>query len=369
MKRAIKHLKAPALLRFAASGFLLFLLSFFFLVYPTETAKSVSEGLSLCLEVIIPSLFPFMVVSSIFASSSICEKLGKVFRKPTELIFSLSGEALCPIAISVIGGYPTAAFCARQLFEKGQLPQRDYRRILLFAVNPSPSFAVGAVGAIMLGSKTSGAIIFFSVIISSLLLGVFSRLVRINDADGKDAVKSDDVQFAPLSKIIVGAIASSGRAMLFICFSVLFFSSVLCVTDKLFPGESASMLCGALLEVTCGCNRCCGLPIEAIAGIVGWGGLCTHFQVMEDVTRSKLSVAVFLAFRVLHGALSCVVCSVLLRFFPQAVPTFLGNGTVLSFSYNSCFPLSICLIAMCVLLMLGNNFAVSRKQKENNNLG
>lgn len=357
-------------LRLAASAFLLFLLSFFFLLYPAETAKSVSEGLSLCLNVVIPSLFPFMVISGIFVSSAVCEKLGRVFKKAISFLFSLSGACFCPVLVCLVGGYPTAAFCARQLYEKGLISRRDYQHLLLFAVNPSPSFAVGAVGAMLLGSSTSGAVIFFSVIIASLLLGLFSRLVKTEASDEDRKPISIEVQFMPFSKSVVNAIGSSGKAMLFICFSVLFFSAVLSVTDRLFPTKNASMLCGALFEVTCGCKRCCRkLPIEIIAGIVGWGGLCTHFQVMEDVILSKLRVTVFMAFRLLHGALSVAVCSFLLRLFPQAVPTFLGGDTVLSYSYNSSLPLSLCLVAMCALLMLGNNFALSKKRKKKENCG
>ena len=357
-------------LRLAASAFLLFLLSFFFLLYPAETAKSVSEGLSLCLNVVIPSLFPFMVISGIFVSSAVCEKLGRVFKKAISFLFSLSGACFCPVLVCLVGGYPTAAFCARQLYEKGLISRRDYQHLLLFAVNPSPSFAVGAVGAMLLGSSTSGAVIFFSVIIASLLLGLFSRLVKTEASDEDRKPISIETQFMPFSKSVVNAIGSSGKAMLFICFSVLFFSAVLSVTDRLFPTKNASMLCGALFEVTCGCKRCCRkLPVEIIAGIVGWGGLCTHFQVMEDVILSKLRVTVFMAFRLLHGALSVAVCSFLLRLFPQAVPTFLGGDTVLSYSYNSSLPLSLCLVAMCALLMLGNNFALSKKRKKKENCG
>ena len=88
-----------------------------------------------------------------------------------------------------------------------------------------------------------------------------------------------------------------------------------------------------------------------------------------SVILSRLKVSVFLAFRLLHGALSVAVCSFLLRLFPQAVPTFLGKDTVLSYSYNSSLPLSLCLVAMCALLMLGNNFALSKRQKKKENGG
>ena len=205
LKRVLKSLKGLVLLRLGAIAFFLFLLSFFFLLYPQETAKSVSEGLTLCLSVVIPSLFPFMVVSGIFVSGPLCGKIGKAFKRVIFFLFSLSGACFCPVLVSLVGGYPTASFCARQLYEKGLITGRDFRRLLLFAVNPSPSFALGAVGAMMLGSKESGAVIFFSVIISSFLLGLFSRLVSTGENEESEEVPilSVNEQFTPFSKSIL----------------------------------------------------------------------------------------------------------------------------------------------------------------------
>lgn len=352
-----------ALLKLFPAAFLLFVFAFFFLLYPKKTAANVSEGIELCLGVVVPSLFPFMVLSSAFSSSVLCEKLGAFFKKPVSFVFALSPACFCPVLISLFGGYPTAAFCARQLFERGEISKRDFRRLLLFAVNPSPSFAVGAVGSMLLSSKKAGAVIFASIIVSSFILGIFSRLVKTGENENNES-------FAPLSpslsfsKILVDSIMKSGRSMLFICFSVLFFSAALAVTDTVFPSREGAMFFGALFEVTCAAKRCCGvLPTEIIAGIVAWGGLCTHFQVMNEVSLSGLKTSVFLSFRLLHGALSVVVCSFLLKIFPEAAPAFSQRAESFSFSCASSVPLSLCLVAMCVLLLLGNNFVLSKKQK------
>lgn len=346
-------------------GFFLFVFVFFFLLFPKETAENVSDGIELCLSVLVPSLFPFMVLSSAFSSGVLCEKLSAFFGFASKRIFALGKNCFCPVLVSLFGGYPTAAFCAGRLFEKGMISKRDFRRLLLFAVNPSPSFAIGAVGSMLLGSKEIGAVIFFSVVFSSFLLGIFSRFVKTGNADEEE---SEDIPILsdvrPFSETIVNSIMQSGKAMLFICFSVLFFSAALAVTDKFFPSAEASMFFGALLEVSCAAKRCCGaLAPEIIAGIIAWGGLCTHFQVMNEVVLSGLKTSVFFVFRLLHGALSAVVCSFFLSVFPAAAPTFSQRAKSFSLSCESSLPLSLCLVAMCVLLLLGNNFILSKKRK------
>lgn len=345
-------------------GFLLFVLGFFFLLFPKETAANVSEGIELCLSVLVPSLFPFMVLSSAFSSCELCEKLSSVFNKPFLFVFSLGSNCFCPLVVSAFGGYPTAAFCAGRLFEKGMISKRDFRRLLLFAINPSPSFVVGAVGTMLLGSKKTGAAIFFSVLFSSFILGIFSRFVKTGEDEEKIKERPAFFEAGPFSKTIVDSIMQSGKAMLFICFSVLFFSAALAFTDKFFSSKEGSVFFGALFEVSCAVKRCCGvLSPEIVTGIIAWGGLCTHFQVMSEVVLSGLKTSVFFAFRVLHGALSATVCSAVFRLFPAAEPVFSQRAESFSYFSGPSFSFSFCLVMMCVCLLLGNNFILSKKRK------
>lgn len=351
-------------------AFFLFVCSFFFLVFPQETAKSVSDGIELCISTVVPSLFPFMVLSQIFVSGVFCEKLASKLGKLTTFLFSLSPLSFSVILISLVGGYPTGAIVARKLFEDGKISRRDFRHLLLFAVNPSPAFAIGAVGSAMFFSKETGIIIFSSVILSSLILGVFSKIVRTENEDDELPNTKSAAVLKPFSKCIVDSITGSGKSILFISFSILFFSAVLSIFDKFFSSKELSMLFGALLEVTCGCKRCFeSYPVEIIAGIIGWGGLCTHFQIMREVILSGLQRSVFFVFRLLHGALSAVICSFLLKIFPNAAQVFSSQVEAVSPSSGSCLPFSFCLIGMCIILMLGNNKIIARSAGKNKKIG
>lgn len=358
--------KAGIVFKLAFFGFLLFLCAFFFLLYPKQTAKSVEEGLELCLKTVIPSLFPFMVLSGIFTSSVFCEKLSRLLGKATGFIFKLSPFCSAAILLSAVGGYPLGAFTARRLFENGEISQNDFKKLLLFAVLPSPSFAVGAVGSAMLGSKNAGFLIYVSSLLSSFVLGIFSRITVFKSTVSEPFQKLPE-QKTDILSLISSSVEKSGHSMLFICFSILFFSAVLSVADSFFPSDLEKMLCAALLEVTCGCKRLCGeFSLPVIAGVVGWGGFCTHFQIMNEVALSGLSPVVFLSFRLLHGALSSVFCLALLKIFPVACETFAHDSAQsVSYSSGSSLAFSLCLVAMSVLLLLGNNFALNgRKHKD-----
>lgn len=54
-------------------------LSMFALIYYSDTsAAAAKEGLELCFNVIIPSLFPFFVMSSLVVELGFAEKLGRL---------------------------------------------------------------------------------------------------------------------------------------------------------------------------------------------------------------------------------------------------------------------------------------------------
>ena len=53
--------------------------------------EHVTRGMRICAETLIPSLFPFMVLSDILVSSGIGAVLGRFFTKPMQGIFGVSG--------------------------------------------------------------------------------------------------------------------------------------------------------------------------------------------------------------------------------------------------------------------------------------
>ena len=60
------------------------------LIFSKECADGAFSGIEMCINVLIPSLFPFMAVSSFTVKSGISDFLGKPFGKIMKSIFGLS---------------------------------------------------------------------------------------------------------------------------------------------------------------------------------------------------------------------------------------------------------------------------------------
>lgn len=143
-------------------------------------SQGIINGLKICSNVIIPSLFPFMVFSSFVIKSGLYTKIGKILGKPIKLIFNLPACASGAVIMGFIGGYPIGLSMTTELLDMGVIEERHARRMALFCVNAGPAFIISAVGEAIYQSKSVGYILFSSVILSSLTVGIvtgiFSRI-------------------------------------------------------------------------------------------------------------------------------------------------------------------------------------------------
>lgn len=52
------------------------------LCYPQAASSGVQNGIGYCVNILIPSLFPFMVLSTFFVKSGLSDTIGKVLNRP-----------------------------------------------------------------------------------------------------------------------------------------------------------------------------------------------------------------------------------------------------------------------------------------------
>ena len=110
------------------------------------------EGLALCFQTVIPSLFPFFLFSILLTDSfigipsGILRPIGKQFRFP-------KGAESFTIA-AFLGGYPVGAQCIGLAFHNRQITKPDAERMLAYCSNAGPSFLFGIVGNMFSNQRT-----------------------------------------------------------------------------------------------------------------------------------------------------------------------------------------------------------------------
>lgn len=327
------------------------------IIYPTEFATGVKEGIKLLGESIIPALFPFMVISSYIAESPVTQLIFNLIDRPSKKLFNTPGIGLIAPITGMLGGYPIGAQAVARLLENKRISEDEAHRLICWSVNPSPTFVITLLGKFLIGNTGAGVIMYISNILSSVTVGLFLRFLGSNNEVMHLEKKCTDNKNA----LFINAVASSCKAMLSICGWVLLFSAFSRGINTLITNHTISVFFKAVAEVTIGCTTAVqeGLSLPVICAVIGFGGFAVIFQIAPYLEKCCFKLKYFICWRLVNAALSAFFCSKLIALFPNAVSssTYLLNGYAPSIAHT---PLaSIILLFTCILLI----FEVDNKRK------
>ena len=324
----------------------------FLLIFSGEARESVSGAIYDCLEIIVPSLFAFSVLAIYLQKSGLYKTALKPLTFPLSKIFR-TDEELCGIfLLSNIGGYPVGATLLSSLADQNRLDRKDAAKLMCCCFGSGPSFIIGMVGKAVFNSAAAGAVLFASCFLSSLVIAgaVFMK--------EKIALKEAQTRYDLGAECFINSVSAAAKAMFSVCtmiviFSVLSAALSLMGVNRLF-GENLSAVFSSALEVTRIKEIAAGeysMPI--CAALLSFGGACVMLQITA-IAGSKIPLGRFLLSRIPAAALSAAFSAGFTVIMPSISEEVLaGNASASAFSGNAA--LSVCLIAMCAILILGDN--------------
>ena len=344
------------------------------LIWPQAVAGGVSRGLSICGTVIIPSLFPFLVLAGFLVRSGVSAALGRRLERPTRFLFGLPGCCAAGILVAFVGGYPAGGIAAGELLERGYITRSEGKRMLRFCVNAGPAFIISAVGAGMLGSVRAGAVLFAAHILAALLMGLGGRIWdgRSKEADREEELPAGPKRL-PTAAAFVESVNGACRSLLYMCGFVVLFAAILALCDasgftaliqqalalpfRLVGADADALNClfPCLLEVSCGAVEASGaggLAPLLLGMALGWGGLSVHCQLAANLHAYKVMDRGFFAARAVHAALGGLLTILLFRIVPMPLESFspLTDARITPFSTS--VVASVALLLMCAMLLL-----------------
>lgn len=278
---------------------------------PALAVESVGKGISLCLWSVIPSLFPFMVLSELFVSGGLIDCLPRRLLFPLKRLLGLSDIGCTAVLLGLLCGAPVGARCAAQALEGGEITKREADRILTCSLCPSSAFVIGTVGVTLLGDRSLGVRLYIAALLAALFTGVGLRLLCGDAATPQDFAPTHH-QSLPLSSLFTGAVAQAAKGMLLISAYVVFFSALMGTLTATLAGiphaKEASALLFCLLELSGGVGSAAALgdPLSAVllcAFCIGWSGLSVHCQIQALCRGSGISLRPYLGAKLVQGLL------------------------------------------------------------------
>lgn len=338
-------------------------------LFPEYCTKGIKNGIDICVEMLIPSLFPYMVLSSFMIRSGSMNGICRFFGKPFGRLTGLPPECLTAVLFSIIGGYPVGAKCVSLLFKDGIIDRIQSRRMMYYCVCSGPAFLLTAVGCLLIGSPTAGAILYFSQLISTFIVMIVVGYIQKNKQSEKTKQQiSQRINNSGISESFVQSVNDGASAMTGMCSMVLLFSMLIGILEYsgainyisgLLSGLGAPVwihsLFYGLLEVSIGCKAVhdSTAPLWVYSAVVGFGGMCVHFQILSLTSAFRLEILRYLIARVINSVISSFISIILCELFFIAKPAMALPGgydfEISSFSLIGSFVL----ILLCTVFTLG----------------
>ena len=337
---------------------IIFILYLFFLVLFTKSNfNAAKKGITLWANNVVPSLFPFFVAVELLKHTNLIYFLSIKLDKYMKPIFNLPGVASFPFVMGLISGYPVGAKIVSDLYSNNLCTQKEAERMLAFTNNSGPLFIIGTVGCSFYSNTSIGILLLISHILSSICVGIILGIIsRIKSATNKFTANSrqsastnnfssllqDDIKIADLGGILGSAIVSAIKSILMIGGFVTIFSVILSILNNtkiltiisyfisnifhINPDYIVGLITG-FLEFTNGLykistinNKMLSINLILSSFIIGFGGISVTLQVLNIISKNKLSIKTYIFGKLLHGTISA-----LFTFLILSVPIFSLN--------------------------------------------
>lgn len=267
-------------------------------------ARSVQDAINLCINTVIPSLFPLFVLSGILvgmAGTISIPFLVKFCRIPpgSESIFLLG----------LAGGFPMGAQCIVQAMENHSLSPKDAQRMLGFCNNCGPAFIFG-----ILGSLFQNSLIPLALLLIQAESAIMVAAIWPGKPDGRAQITHHPVSVSQ-------AVTRAVRSMVSICAWVILAKVILGFVERwlfpFFPVHVQIFLAG-ILELTGGCLALYKITSQSqqlllCCIFICFGGICVLLQIHGITAQSGLAMGTCvrqkLTQALIGAALGCIYLS------------------------------------------------------------
>ena len=280
-------------------------------------SKKVTEGISLWAACVLPSLFPYLFLTTLLSAIPLTSKLFYKLSPITRPLFKVGGNSTYAFFLSLISGYPIGAKTVSELRLSNLIDEDEGVRAACLCSTSSPTFLISSVGAITFSNKAFGILLYLSHFFGVVLNGfVFSFYKSKNFRPKKTLPVNKDkkqnlLYEASFSSVISVLVVGGLITIFFLLTSVLIDLKILVPLEKLLTyllGEQtlAKGIIYGLFECTVGMKTLSSLPLKialpACAFLSGFGGLSVIAQSLAYLKNAKIKTAPFI--------LSKITCAV-----------------------------------------------------------
>lgn len=152
-------------------------------VFSKSNLTAATNGLTLWATCVVPSLFPFFVITNLLSHTKVVSFTGKLLDRLMRPLFNVPGVGGFAFVMGLISGYPVGAKIVSDFRENGLVTKDEGERLLAFTNNSGPLFILSSVGIGLFGDTKTGLLLLCTHVLACITVGIIL---------GKFSKKSDE---------------------------------------------------------------------------------------------------------------------------------------------------------------------------------
>jgi len=252
-----------------------------------EMREAFISGTRLAVCTVLPSVFPFMILSDMLSSSGM--RLDGAVGRRLRRLLRMNGESLSVLTLGLICGFPICARTASAAYADGRMDKSGCELICATASNPSAVFTISTVGALF-GDMRIGALSYVCVALSSIFTTVFHRPCEENTLISR---------YNSRQKFnFVSSTKSAGLSSITVSSFIIVFSVILSLLKPLTKNATITALVSCPLEIGNTVFALTSAPLEphirlCLLGFsLGFSGLSALMQIFSflppEISRLRI---------------------------------------------------------------------------------
>lgn len=283
-------------------------LVYLLLRYPAQALSYASTGLYLWFQKMIPTLFPFMILSGIMIRMNLTERFVRFFHPLFHKIWGTSPNGSYVILMGMLCGFPMGARVIGELCHAGKLSEKEGAYLLAFCNNIGPVYFLSFVTSTLslTGNYLPFLIMYGVPLCYGAVLHKLSFLQKHNSLFFHAASYPPAV--VPFPEAVDDAIVSSligigklGGYMIF--FNLL---NIMLLPFAALP-ERFLAFGNCILEITSGISRAGGSERLMILVLLPFGGLSCISQTYSMVKETNLSILQYFLHKCVQTAITALI--------------------------------------------------------------
>lgn len=249
-------------------------------IFPGVTKSCTLRAIMICGRSLIPSLFPYMVLTRLILQLFIRLKGSSKFHTSKK---TSSASELIAIVSGMLSGSPTGAVLAGNMYSNGMISRYSAETAVLFSSVASPAFCIGFYGGEIMKSRILGALVYIAALTVNFLMLAIYKVIYPPSEIKNEPLTANTAENGLISEIIYDSCITT----LTICAYVTFF---VCTGEVLYtaisyfigPNPFFKVFFIGAVEMTSGIVSLEGLSLsqKALCGasVIGFQGLSVMMQ-------------------------------------------------------------------------------------------